>query len=83
MPAFEAAQVFVDRCQAQFKDAVTEFEVSVATDTQRLASSLADFASVTGQSVVGAMNHGLKEPKKVVLILQGWPVFCHCQWRGL
>ena len=71
MPAFEAAQVFVDRCQAQFEDTGTAFEVSVATDTQRLASSRAEFASVTSQSLVDTMNHGLKEPRKLLFCRGG------------
>ena len=45
--------------------------MSVATDTQRLASSCAEFASVTSQSLVGAMNHGLKEPKKIFFFKGG------------
>jgi hypothetical protein len=81
MPAFEAARVFVDRCQAQFEDTGTEFEVSVATDTQRLASSRAEFASVTSQSLVGAMNHGLKEPKKL-LFFKGGQYFATVNGEG-
>ena len=81
MPAFEAAQVFVDQCQTQFEDAGTEFEVSVATDTQRLASSRAEFSSVTSQSLVSAMNHGLKEPKKL-LFFKGGQYFATVNGEG-
>ena len=81
MPAFEAAQVFVDRCQTQFEDAGTEFEVSVATDTQRLASSRAEVSSVTSQSLVSAMNHGLKEPKKL-LFFKGGQYFATVNGEG-
>ena len=45
--------------------------MSVATDTQRLANSRAEFASVTSHSLVGTMNHGLKEPKKLLLFKGG------------
>ena len=45
--------------------------MSVATDMQRLASSCAEFVSVTSQSLVGAMNHGLKEPKKLLFFKGG------------
>ena len=65
------SRVFVDRCQAQFKDTGTESEVSVATDMQRLTSSRAEFASVTSQLLVGTMNHGLKEPKKLLFFKGG------------
>ena len=55
--------------------------MSVATDTQRLASSCAEFASVTSQLLVSAMKHGLKEPKKL-LFSKGGQYFATANGEG-
>ena len=52
-----------------------------ATDTQRLARSRAEFASVTSQSLMGAMNHGLKDPKKL-LFFKGGQYFATVNGKG-
>ena len=71
MPALEVAQVFENQYKAQFQEVGTEFEVSVVIHTQRLASSRAEYTAVTSQSLVGATNHGLKEPHKLLFFKGG------------
>ncbi|KAL7538852.1 hypothetical protein ACHAXR_012264, partial [Thalassiosira sp. AJA248-18] len=70
MPAYEAASLFVEDNQRRFLESGTNHSISVARDVQRVADTRAEFVAATSDTVISALNHYVKEPKKLLF------------WRG-
>ncbi|KAL7524740.1 hypothetical protein ACHAXR_000694, partial [Thalassiosira sp. AJA248-18] len=70
LPAYEAASLFVEDNQRRFLENGTNHSISVARDVQRVADTRAEFVAATSDTVISALNHYVKEPKKLLF------------WRG-
>ncbi|KAL7531955.1 hypothetical protein ACHAXR_004336 [Thalassiosira sp. AJA248-18] len=70
MPAYEAASLFVEDNQRRFLENGTNHSISLARDLQRVADTRADFVAATSDTVISALNHYVKEQKKILF------------WRG-
>ena len=66
MPAYEASSKYVESCQRGFEINGTPFTVSEAEDWQRVADTRGDFTRTISDAVRAAVNHGVKEPRKLL-----------------
>ena len=66
MPAFEAASRYVNRCESQFNIDGTPYILNIAVDMQRIVHTHYDFSEATSDFMITALNHGAKEPKKLL-----------------
>ena len=66
MPAYEASEQYVNSCQDRFEADGIDYSLSKSEDLQRLADSRAEFGPVENENVIKSLNHGVKEPKKLL-----------------
>ena len=66
MPAYEACNAYVESCQEQFRRNDELSRECIANDYQRIANSRGKYQTATSNAVISRLNHGVKEPKKLL-----------------
>ena len=66
IPAYEASSKYVESCQQKFIANNTQHSVSLSIDEQHIADSRADFVPATSDALISAINHAVREPRKLV-----------------